>query len=250
MEIDWTERHSEDTKDDDDDDITSGDGKTSDENGIDSSTVDVVDGGGGGDSISDANTSDEESKDFPIILPDCATSDKAAIAFVTPSHSRSQAVSSDRNVHTKSGSLREMSAPPCSLSSSTASERQKTNNMSLNDRERRHIRQLTTFRAHGQCGHHRLSVIARDPHPRSDCIIYHSQTYDRREGREYSDKKTYFMPASGTLLAASLGSSSTKKKKHKTVSTECMGDQPTKTEEEKTKVTSQEQENCNKIDKL
>ena len=173
LELDWTDRHSNDI--DDDDDTTSGDGKTIGENAIDSSTVDAGDAGGGtaGDTISDANTSDEEGDDFPINL-----SDRPAIACTTPSQSRSQAASSERNVHTESGFLREMMAPPRSCLS-TASERQKDKNISLSERERQHLRRLTTFRAHGQCGHHRLSVVARDPHPRSDCIVYHSQTYDR-----------------------------------------------------------------------
>ena len=238
LELDWTDRHSDDT-DDDGEDTTSGDGKTIGENAIDSSADAGVSGAGGGDdddSISDANTSDEEGGDVTLSV------DRPAIASTTPAHSRSHATSSERKVPTEPGVLRLMSAPP---RTSTTSE--KDNNKSLNERERQHLKRLTTFRAHGQCGHHRLSVVARDPHPRSDCVVYHSQTYDRRDGREYSDKKTYFMPASGTLLAASLGTSSslTKSKKRKQPITECTGENmapPPKQPKKKKSLKSQEDE--------
>ena len=89
LEIDWTEQQSDDTEDDDDDTM-SGDGKTSGENGIDSSRVDFVDCDGGEDSISDANMSDDEGDDFPRTTTSTTTNDIQS----TPSLQTSQIVGS------------------------------------------------------------------------------------------------------------------------------------------------------------
>ena len=90
----------------------SGNGKTNGEKRAASATVDVIDCADGCDNISDENTLDDKSDNCPIVLSDYATSDEPPIASITPAQSRSQALLSDKNMRTESGSLRGMSAPP------------------------------------------------------------------------------------------------------------------------------------------
>ena len=228
LENDWANRHPPTASpDDDDDDMcvlpTRGEGRLSGDSkkGDDSAHALIptdrtdINGDGSDDDDDETDTSDATTSDDDDSLVDDDVPDDDTI-LNTPSQNRSQAPSSLRNISTESGGgglLRSMAPPPTQSSSPTRKEDRKPVIKRLSTYQRDHLRRITTFRAHGVCGHHRLSVVARDPHPRSDCIVYHSHTYDRRDGREYSDKKTYFMPASGTLLAASI--TSAKKKPNK-----------------------------------
>ena len=71
--------------------------------------------------------------------------------------------------------------------------------------------------SHANCGLHKLTIVAKDIHKRTNTLIFHKRSFDRRYEKDVVRSKDYLLPHHHSGGGASRHNNTTNKQKRKLV---------------------------------